>query len=371
MSKWKQRISPVLRLVGLVVLILGARVPGNAQPSTAFYFPSASDDWERVDPATAGWRAEGLAAALEVAGQRQTTGLIILCRGRILAERYWSELPAGQAYQNAYQGRDNQGGVIEDVASAQKSIVAVLVGIAQQRGLLTLDDPVSRHLDAGWSHAAPGQEQAITIRHLLSMSSGLDTGLGYATEAGSTWLYNTPAYHLLMRILERASGQDRNTLTAAWLTGPLGMTHSAWTTRPWADPAIGFGFATTTRELARFGLLIQAGGHWGDQAIIDDPDYLAQMLSPSQPLNPAYGLLWWLNGQAFALGTDADASRKDGPLIPAAPADLVAMQGALDRKLYLVPSLGLVIARLGSAGGADGVGFNDAFWSALMMARQP
>jgi hypothetical protein len=47
---------------------------------------------------------------------------------------------------------------------------------------------------------------------------------------------------------------------------------------------------------------------------------------------------------------------------------MVAMQGALDRKLYLVPSLNLVITRLGSNGGANGASFNDAFWEALMEA---
>jgi hypothetical protein len=46
------------------------------------------------------------------------------------------------------------------------------------------------------------------------------------------------------------------------------------------------------------------------------------------------------------------------------------MQGARDRKLYRVPSLGLIVTRLGDAGRADGVNFNDAFWSALMKAKR-
>lgn len=57
-------------------------------------------------------------------------------------------------------------------------------------------------------------------------------------------------------------------------------------------------------------------------------------------------------------------------MIAVAPRDLVAMQGALDRKLYLVPSLDLIVTRLGSTGKADDTGFNDAFWTALMKARQ-
>jgi CubicO group peptidase (beta-lactamase class C family) len=148
------------------------------------------------------------------------------------------------------------------------------------------------------------------------------------------------------------------------------MVHSTWTERAFADPAIAIGFSTTARELARFGLMIQAGGRWERRTILADTGYLTQMLSPSQSLNPAYGFLWWLNGQEVSLASNARATRQPGPLVPAAPADLVAMQGALDRKLYLVPSLGLVVARLGDAGAADGESFNDAFWEALMRAKR-
>ena len=116
--------------------------------------------------------------------------------------------------------------------------------------------------------------------------------------------------------------------------------------------------------------MIQAGGRWHDQVVIADSAYLVAMLSPSQRLNPAYGFLWWINGQDFSLGAGAGTRRLDGPLIPAAPDDLVAMQGALDRKLYLVPSLDLVVVRLGAAGSSDNVNFNNAFWTALMAARE-
>ena len=86
-------------------------------------------------------------------------------------------------------------------------------------------------------------------------------------------------------------------------------------------------------------------------------------------LNPSYGYLWWLNGQEFSLNAGARAARTDGSVIPSAPDDLVAMQGAQDRKLYIVPSLNLVIARMGSTGTRDGQDFNDAFWEVLMKAR--
>ena len=354
-------------LVGLLALV--SLMSGGSASAQSTYFPPDDGTWERVDPASVGWDAEGLSAALDVAGSRSSSGVLILHHGRIMAERYWQLNDPSTGYANSLQGGDLQGRAIEDVASAQKSVVAVLVGIAQERGLLRLDDPVTKHLGRGWSNASPQQEQAISVQHLLNMSSGLATDMSFQAEPETTWLYNSPAYHYVMRVLEAVTGQDRNGITGDWITDQLGMHNSSWTPRPWADPAIGVGFSTTARDLARFGLMIQAGGRWGDQVIVGDTEYLRDMLRPSQSLNPAYGYLWWLNGQEFLLAWDAQATGTSGPFIPSAPPDLVAMQGVRDRKLYSVPSLGLVITRLGDSGSADGVSFNDAFWQALMKAK--
>ena len=62
------------------------------------------------------------------------------------------------------------------------------------------------------------------------------------------------------------------------------------------------------------------------------------------------------------------AASEQGGGIPAAPADLVAAQGARDRKLYVVPSLDLVVARLGDNGSREDSSFNDAFWERLIEA---
>lgn len=335
--------------------------------SAELYFPPSGEDWETISPGQVGWNAQALSDALDVAGERSSSGVVIVHNGRIMAERYW-EGPEDARYRSFLTGLDEHGRAIEDVASAQKSVVAILAGMAQARGYLQLDDAVSNHLDAGWSKASPEQEQAITLRHLLSMNSGLATDFSYVAAPGTVWLYNTPVYHATMRVLMAATGLERNALTQGWLSDPIGASNTAWTPRPGFDAAIAVGLSTTARDLARFGLMIQAGGRWGDEIVLDDTDFLADMLSPSQTLNPAYGYLWWLNGQAFSLVPDNNATRADGKLIPAAPDDLVAMQGAGDRKLYLVPSLNLVVTRLGFSGGKDGVSFNHAFWTALMRA---
>jgi CubicO group peptidase (beta-lactamase class C family) len=360
------RVNYYLRLLTICLLFATS---GKAVLAQGLYFPSDDADWETVNPDTVGWDADKISDALDIAGERNSSGVVILHNGRIMAERYWELDSPPRRYRNYVQGRDSAGHVIEDVASAQKSVVATLTGIAQEKGLLSIDQSVSEYLGSGWTKASTEQEQVITIQHLLSMNSGLATDMTFAEDAGSVWLYNTPAYHYLMRIIEQVSGQDRNTITSDWITSKLGMENSSWTPRPWAAAAIGVGFSTTARDLARFGLMIQAGGKWGDQQVINDADFLTEMLSPSQSLNPAYGYLWWINGQAFSLASAANARRLTRALIPSAPDDLVAMQGAMDRKLYLVPSLNLVITRLGANGRANNQSFNEAFWSALMEAK--
>ncbi len=340
-----------------------------AHPAHAaeFYFPPATQAWESIAPAAAGWDEEKLSEALDIAGERKSSGVVILHNGRIMAERYW-ELPESEVYSRYLQGRDDYGRAIEDVASAQKSVVAILAGQAQARGYLQLIDPVTEYLGEGWSQATPAQEQAITIKHLLSMNSGLNTDFSYAGPAGSRWLYNTPVYHVTMRVLMVATGMERNELTVNWISEPIGSQYTSWTLRHWANSAIAVGLSTTARDLARFGLMIQAGGVWDEEDVLKDEEFLNEMLSSSQGLNPAYGYLWWLNGQDFSLGTRAQAPRCEGSLIPAAPADLIAMQGAGDRKLYLVPSLNLVVTRLGFSGSSPGSSFNDVFWEALIAA---
>ena len=355
------------RLAALTLLSTAlAAAPLAAQ---SLYFPPDSGSWETVNPEQVGWSSTGLAAALQLAAERDSTGVVILYQGRILAEGYWDAAGTPDEFKNFIVSTTPDGRTVEDVASAQKSVAAILTGIAQEKGLVRLDETVSHYLGAGWSKASSEQEQQITLRHLLTMTSGLADDLSFQAAAGSQWRYNTPAYHFVMRVLESASGMERNDLTKAWLTGPLGLSNTSWVPRPWASADIGVGLATTARELARFGLMIAANGRWQDQVILGDREYLQAMLHPSQTLNPSYGYLWWLNGQEFTLGAGPRAPRSDGSMIPSAPDDLVAMQGAMDRKLYLVPSLNLVVTRLGAAGNADGKAFNDAFWEALMAAR--
>ena len=340
-------------LIGLVLLFTIAGVTVHAAD---LYFPSPMGVWQTVKPADAGWDADKLSEALEFAGASKSSGVVVLHNGRILTERHW-QLDGARLK----QGQTTAGHSVEDVASVQKSVVSILVGIAQERGLLAIDDPVNKHLGKRWSRATTEQEGAITIRHLLTMISGLSVRAAFKAPAGTSWQYNTPIYARTVDLLETASGLDRHKLTEKWLTEPLGMADSRWVPRGTsaARQVNGFGFATSARDLARFGLMMLAQGSWAGNPVIKDVTYLQAATSSSQELNPYYGYLWWVNRNAF---TGAHRLQLDS-----APIDLIAANGALSRHCYVVPSLGLVVTRLGEA---TGEGFAKEFWRLLMAAGQ-
>lgn len=337
-----------------------------SQLATAeIYYPPTDGEWVTASPADAGLCPEAVESALTFARERNSSGVVITHNGRMVAERYWTLDDPARRYVRMRTGTTDEGHPIEDVASVQKSVVSFLTAMARDRDKLKLTDFVSEHIEVGWSGAHRDQEAAITIRHLLSMTSGLTPRLTFQSAPGTRWQYNTNAYAKMLPVLEAATGQDIRALTAEWLTGPIGMTHSSWTKRSFAGGLIdanSVGFSTTPRDLARFGILVLTGGEWDGDKLLGNADYLDESLKSSQRLNPAYGFLWWLNGQEAHL---RPGSRKLtwGTLNPEAPDDLVGAFGALGRKCYVVPSRGLVVTRLGDE---PGEAFDREFWKRLL-----
>lgn len=330
--------------------------PAEPDPRTlpAYFPPRDGDQWAAVSPAALGWDTTALRAALDWAGTRGTTAVVILWRGRIAAERYWRGwTPTTDSI----------------IASAGKSVTSVLAGQLAAQGRLGLDDPVRRHLGAGWSRS-PASEPAITVRHLLAMTSGLDDSLRFVAAPGTRFYYNNPAYYQLFGVLQAAGTLAINPLSRTLLFDPIGMRTAGW--RPNLDTGqLGYVLSCSARDMARFGLLVLNGGRWNGTAVLPDSAYLRASLRPATPDNPAYGYLWWLNGQAsYRIPGPYAFPSLPGPIIPSAPPDLVAALGAGDKKIYVVPSLELVVVRHGDE--ADPVGnpfgtgaFDEQFWQRL------
>lgn len=293
---------------------------------------------------------------------RNSTGFVVVRDGEVIIDETWAAPDDDRMFANFVYGRAGGGALLEDVASQQKSFIAILVAIAIDRGLIDVEQPVSTYLGTGWSRASAEQEAQISVLDVLTMSSGLNEQFGYEHPAGTTFFYNTPVYAATKRILVAASGQSLETITRDWLTGPVGMVDTEWRRRPAALASVGndTGLVTTPHDVARFGQMVLDGGVNAAGERVVSQAQLEALFTRSET-NPAYGRLWWLNGGEWS--SRAQGGRRDGPLIAAAPADTVAALGAFDRRLYVVPSLRLVVVRTGAA--TNDTAFDQEFWTRL------
>lgn len=310
----------------------------------AMYFPPVgSDAWETVSARALGWDSTALSAALDWAGSNGTTAMIVLWRGRIVTERYWRGwTPTTDSI----------------IASAGKSISGFLVGQLKERGQVVLDERAARYLGNGWSRS-PLSEGRITVRHLLSMASGLDDSLRFAAEPGTRFYYNNPAYYQLFGVMTNAAGATINPLSRLLLWDRVGMRNSSWV--PFIDTGEpGFVMRASARDMARFGLLVLNRGRWMADTLLRDTTYMREMLASSTTSNPSYGFLWWLNGKSqHRIPGPMTFPTQTGSIIPSAPSDLVAALGKGDKKIYVSPLQEVVVVRHGDE--ADGAGSGNPF----------
>jgi len=337
---------------------------GFLRAQTAYYYPpNSTDEWVQTSPALLGWDADYLDTLYQFLEENNTKGFIILHKGQMVAEKYFGSFTKDSVWY---------------WASAGKSLTAFLIGIAQQESYLSINDSTVDYLGEGWTSCSAVEEAKITIRHQLTMTTGLNTTavnldctlpecLKCSYAPGERWFYHNAPYTLLEKVIENATGQSVNAWTNAKLRNTIGL-QGFWLKLDYNNVRFG-----TTRDMARFGLLALSRGKWNGNDILKDTAYFNQMISSSQNLNPAYGYLWWLNGKENYIPPGFAASFS-GSLIPSAPADMFAALGKNDQKIYVVPSLDLVVVRCGNA--ADDVlfalsTFDDDLWKHLQKFINP
>lgn len=345
---------------GILLSMLSASLLGKpAAAQGQLYFPpvQASAPWETEDPEALGWCTDQLPPLLDFLEESNTKAFIVLKDGKIVIEEYFGTFTADS---NWYW------------ASAGKSLTAFLVGRAQQEGSLDINAPTSTYLGTGWTSLAPEQEEAITVWHQLTMTSGLDDGipgnndctdpacLQFLAEPGTRWAYHNGPYTLLDPVLESATGINLNTFLFTRLSQTTGISGL------YLQVDFNNVFFSRARSMARFGLLMQGGGAWAGTPILNDAAYYQAMITPSQPLNEAYGYLWWLNGQSSYLLPGIQFPLP-GPLMPDAPLDVYAAMGKNGQLINVSPSNGLVVVRMGDLPGGIFVPnvYNNEIWQHL------
>ena len=287
--------------------------------------------------------SDNLSSYLE---QNKTSSFILFQEGKLKVEKEFLVKEPSRFYKIANEGKVD-GRSLEDVASIQKSVISLLIGIAQQKSYLDINDSVSSHLGK-WTRLGIDEEQRIKIIHLLSMNSGLDESLSFESMPGKSWLYNTKAYSQLIFVLEKVTNKDIQNLSKEWLFDVVGMNETYWQVRSseWSRNASRYGLVTTARDLLELGLFVLNGGEEGDLHVIEDIDFFDESFMSSQNENLAYGYLWWLNSSATHIEVSS-GDLKNENLLPEAPDDTILALGAANRILAIVPSKDLIMVRLG------------------------
>ncbi|MEM1113074.1 MAG: serine hydrolase [Pseudomonadota bacterium] len=301
-----------------------------------------------------------------------TNAMVVLHRGELVAERYREPFDRSTQFESWSMG---------------KSIAATLVGVAEQRGIVALDEPAG--FDA-WS-GSEDPRAAIKVRDILNMASGLSFSGSYGPQGDLTkqaadgsfldhiYVYagGCDSFHFCLDkpladepgtagryrncdpilatalVRERTVGDD----VQAFLTWPqanlfdrLGMGSMVLETDPYGHFLISGHDYGCARDWARLGLLYAQRGAWGGEQVLS-PGFVDFVQTPASHAwsEPNYGGFFYTNA---------------GGQIPGLPADAYFMSGGGSQRVVVIPSLDLVIVRLGHIGGlAFGVRdtLNEAF----------
>jgi CubicO group peptidase (beta-lactamase class C family) len=347
----------------------------STQNTTTIYPPPESQGgWQLLDGADqvrelAGMDLDALAPARAWNADLGIQSVIAIVRHGYLVAEWFEVLAFPDTRFNIY--------------SCSKSFTGTAFGMLfedARRGLLgegaavDLDTPVYAHIPAGYPLTDPRKE-AITLRHLMSMSSGIpgesagirgvhaapgvnpfEAALGHypllgpdgaadrsvaklAADPGTKWDYCDPGYAHLSLAFARISGQELADYMQQRLFGPIGIESLSWDKMGNDDGRLGrhttphTGVHVSARELARFGYLMLRGGAWEGEQIV--PRWWLDIATRrSQPHNPFYGLTWWAN-----TGSE---------LWEGVPADTFAALGFNTNLCCVIPSLDLVIVRIGA-----------------------
>lgn len=336
------------------------------------YFPSpeSQDGWQWLNSSDdvrqhAGMDADKLKQLFELQMLlygSYSSAIVIIRNGYLVREHYtFMGLPTSRF----------------DVWSCTKSFTGIAWGLLlddSREGRLpngkqvNLDSPAYAYIPDGHPLSDPRKE-TITIRHLLTMTSGIpgetmgiygvptSTGKGafehalgqcanrygkwvdkLVAEPGTVWDYSDTAMAHLSLIFTYITGEKMHDYMQKRIFQPIGIEQASWDVMGGAG-FIGphtnahIGLHISARELARFGYLLLHQGQWDGEQLI--PTWWIEMATQSsQAQNPEYGYTFWVNTK--------------GTRWRGLPTDMFALEGYNSNRCYVIPSLDLVVVRVGS-----------------------
>ena len=286
--------------------------------------------------------------------EQQTISLLVVYKGQIIHERY------APGFDMTTRTR---------TWSTAKSIASTLIGMLVDDGRMALDEP----LGFDWYPQVAGDENdprnQITLRHVLNMSSGLETvdnqRMEYATgsgmsywagassvtgarsrglirEPGTHWDYENYDTLLGVYAMKQALGGERTyaEFPRKALLDKIGMRNTLVSTDRFGDFILSSQVYTNARDLARFGMLYLQNGVWNGERLISKEwiDFVRTPAPATVGRGGHYGGQWWL----------VPENRDD------VPKDAYSTSGNRGQYTIVVPSHDMVIVRRGLDYGRQG-----------------
>ena len=241
---------------------------------------------------------------------------------------------------------------LHELQSVTKSVTSLLVGIARDRGEIgDLDEPVLKFFPEYAAAAGAGWEK-VTLRHLLTMTAGLDwdrreairgpptgpalfelaLGRPVVHEPGTRFLYNNHDVNLLAGVLRRATGMQADEFAARVLFAPLGITAWDWELgRTEGYPAMSGTLHLRPLDMAKIGQLVLDRGLWRGEQVVSE-EWIAESTRIAVGRQAErYGYLW---------------TRIETP--PEAGGDeVITAAGSGSQFIHVVPALDAIVVTTG------------------------
>ena len=317
-------------------------------------------------------------AAADYSDSVEGDGLLVMSNGAIVFERYNGSTTGTSAHL---------------LASGTKSFSAAIFALGATDGIWTLDENVSQTITE-WI-GVPNKSQ-ITIRQLLSLTSGLVDSPDYSPTnvanldtydlaingtttpyaPGVACIYAASNFQVLAAMLQRKTGQDPVQYLSSRLLSTLGFSadHVAlWTRDIKGNPQMAGGALFSAHEWVNYGQLWIQQGQWQGATLLD-PGIMNTAVTYASDAFLGYGLSWWLNRpNQNTYNPPVDQLPLDGfgdgtQIAVNAPPDMYMAAGAGKQRLYVIPSLGLVVVRFGHD---DNSAFTDHDLLGYLLGERP
>ena len=226
--------------------------------------------------------------------------VLIQQNGELLGEEYFGNASADYPY---------------NIKSASKSVISVLVGIAADQGKISIEETLGDYFPDYFEVNPNPEKEAITIRNLLSMQSGLETTSFYnygawvisdnwvefqldqplEEEPGGKMVYSTGTSHLLSVIITKATGMSTKAFAEEFLFDPMDIRVGGWDRDPQGYYMGGNNLALIPRDMLKIGQMMLNGGEYDGQRIVSQKWVQDSFKSYTRSnFNPYdYGYMWW------------------------------------------------------------------------------